>query len=66
MDYGRAAEFCFAGAVILPGFLAYAGSPGAAVLGFVGLVGAGAVCAIGDPQAPWRRPPPGGEGGAPR
>ncbi len=55
-----ACEFLFAGAAILPAFLAYAEMPALAAIAFVVLVIAGAVCGIADPQAPHREatPPP--------
>jgi hypothetical protein len=46
--------FFFTGAISLPGFLAYAGDPGLAVLVLVFLTVAGGLCALRDPDAPFR------------
>ena len=41
----------------LPGFLAYAGDPGLAMLSLVFLLLAGCLSALADPQAPFRTAP---------
>lgn len=69
MRAAEACDFLFAGAAILPAFLAYADEPALASMAFVVLLLGGAVAGIGDPEAPHRlsvppgrrerRPPPG-------
>jgi len=49
-----ACDFFFSGSAILPPFLFYIGEPALAAIAVVFLVIAGAVCGIGDPQAPHR------------
>ena len=56
MRAAQATDFFFTGAAILPGFLAYVNEPALASMAFVVLVLAGAVCGIGDPEAPHRVP----------
>jgi hypothetical protein len=46
--------FLFTGALSLPGFLAYAGDPGLAMMAFVFLLLAGCLSALADPGAPFR------------
>lgn len=55
--------FFFAGAGILPGFLLYADDPGLAAMALVALLCAGCVCALADPEAPFRNPSPGDDRG---
>ena len=55
MRPAEACDFFFTGAAILPGFLAYADEPALAAMALVVLMLAGAVCGIGDPDAPHRR-----------
>lgn len=50
----HATDFCFAGAAVLPALLLYSGEPGLAVMAMAALMLAGAVCGIGDPEAPHR------------
>ena len=49
--------FLFTGALSLPGFLAYAGEVGLAMLAFVFLLMAGCLSALADPEAPFRTAP---------
>ena len=51
----HACEFFFAGAATLPAFLLHAEEPALAVMSLVALLVAGAVCGIGDPEAPHRQ-----------
>jgi hypothetical protein len=51
-------EFYFTGAVVLPPFVAYAADVSLAILVFVFLLLAGAVCAIAAPDGTARKPPP--------
>jgi hypothetical protein len=57
MKAWRAARFYFTGAVILPGFIWFAGDPSFAVQMFVFLLLAGAVCSVAAFQASDRKPP---------
>jgi hypothetical protein len=57
MKARRAARFYFTGAVILPGFIWFAGDASFAVQMFVFLLLAGAVCSVAALQASSRKPP---------
>lgn len=51
---GRACDFLFAAACVVPGSLFVAGEPGLAVLAFVFLALAAMLCGLADPAAPHR------------
>lgn len=52
--FGNACDFFFTGSAILPLFLLYVDEPALAVLAFLALLLAGALCGIADPHAPHR------------
>lgn len=54
---GRANDFFFIGAAVVPPVLCAGGEPLAAAMSAAILCVAGAVCSIDDPEAPHRRPP---------
>jgi hypothetical protein len=58
MKARRAARFYFTGAVILPGFIWFAGETAFAAQMFVFLLLAGLVCLVDAVQASERKPPP--------
>jgi hypothetical protein len=58
MKARRAARFYFTGAIILPGFIWFAGEASFAVQMFVFLLLAGIVCSVAASQAPEHKPPP--------
>ncbi|QJR12857.1 hypothetical protein DSM104443_03951 [Usitatibacter rugosus] len=55
---GWLSEFFFIGSAVLPVIFFLAGEPLWAAMSSTFLCMAGAVCAIDDPEAPHRRPPP--------
>ena len=58
MKARRAARFYFTGAVILPGFIWFAGDPSFAVQMFVFLLLAGVICSVAALQVSDGKPPP--------
>jgi hypothetical protein len=57
MKPGDVTEFFFVGAGSMPGLLMWLGDPGLAVMALMGLLVAGCLGALADPEAPFRTMP---------